>query len=170
MLWIISQALTLITIQYFYSLLLLNRIARTDPKISKYKGRLAVSTRRYPTPMREAPGLCFLMVKRGLFRAQCGVDTNREEKKKVQALGKRCCLKKSKGGLEKGRVDGGFIDSKNKCSLDWPCLPTLVQCTLFPLLLCHPSILLFFFPTSPMYLLPPSIKAISMSLLTSLKP
>lgn len=140
MLWIISQALTLITIQYFYSLLLLNRIARTDPKISKCKGRLAVSTRRYPTPTREA----FWWWKEGCLELSVVWTQTEKEKKKLQALGKRCCLKKSRGGLEKGRVDGGFIDSKNRCSLDWPCLPTLVQCTLFPLLLCHPSILLFF--------------------------
>ncbi len=133
MLWIISQAPTVITLQYFYRLLLSNRAALTDPGLSKNSCSLAVSARRYPTPPGEAPGFCFLMVKQGLFREHYGHEHKVKERLRDAAV---------KGGRkEEGGWRAGFRDSKNRCSLDWPCLPTLVQCTCFPLLLCHPSLL-----------------------------
>ena len=57
LLWIISQAPTVITLQYFYSLLLSNGAALTDPELSRNNCSLAVSARRYPNPPGEAPGL-----------------------------------------------------------------------------------------------------------------
>lgn len=47
---------------------------------------------------------------------------------------------KKKGQEENDGWRAEFRDSKNRCSPDWSCLPTLVQCTLFRLLFCHPSL------------------------------
>lgn len=47
-------------------------------------------------------------------------------------------VQKHRGDRE---IEDGWTDSKNRCSPDWPCLPTLVQCTCFLLLLCHLSLL-----------------------------